>query len=113
METLTAWLLLILAGLAIACQVFYLKMRRAESVRKALESLHDEERKTNEATLAALLSDAPKAESSADWRSQAVLLSRHGLTPNDIGYRLGVPAGEVELVLKLAQTAESTNRGRE
>src|SRR5688572_20193312 len=39
MHSLILWLLLILAGLLIACQVFYLRMRRAESVRSAVKSL--------------------------------------------------------------------------
>jgi hypothetical protein len=120
-DTLNPWLLLILAGLVIACQVFYLRMRRAESVRGAVESLQEEERRNLEATLATLIRDepgtadpsAPIAAPGADWRPQAVLLSRCGVTLDEIALRLGVPVGEVELALRLAQTAESTKRGRE
>lgn len=110
MDSLIPWLLILLAGLAIACQVFYVRMRRAESVRSAMESLQNEERRNVEATLTALVSD--EVETPADWRPQALVLSRCGLSPSAIAKRLGVSAGEVELVLSLAQTAESTKRGK-
>lgn len=122
------WLLLLVAALVMVVQALYLRLRRLESVRTAQETLRQEETAQLEATVSHLVehyqpsaaasptsgtySPYPRAQveapatAEADWPQKARVMARCGATAETIAQTLGVPRGEVDLVLGLARAQE-------
>ena len=112
-----AWLLMVIAGLVVACLSLYVYAQRMESDSLMQRSLAEEELRTVEHALASareqvqsqpiyptLPAPAPASlsHSPEDERFQAILsLRRSGKSTNQIARELGLPMGAIELLLSL------------
>lgn len=125
------WLLLVIAGLIVACAVMHSRLRETESATRGQQSVIADELRDAEATLVSALDRlrrmdqelseresgiaqrlresgdrfhvdrAPVAAPGASWRREAVELWRRGMSALEIARELELPVGEVELVLAL------------
>ncbi len=110
MEALVPWLLVLLSALSLACLVLYLHLRQAESMAQGRHELFNQELERAQTVLESALDPAGARGSTPltpdpSWPARAIHLHRVGMAPAQIGRLLGVPAGEVELIVGLARNS--------